>query len=349
MNRSDEFCRLFIKRTDGKIYGCGYNAYGAPGIGTTANATSFVEITGAGVNPRSVWNLGSFVGCLVVQRADGTVLVAGYNGFGSLGNGTTTNITSLTAIPAWNNGDNTFNLEQASGGFGYYDTAGYNNTTLVMWFKGATPDLVKTCGYNVFGSLGNGNLIQQTSPFTPTIPGTGRITSMFVNGGATTIRILRSSGSLYGWGYNAIGALGISNFGVVNTPSLLQTNVTELINIGDTYQYSFRSWTMIKKTDGFYYSTGRNVEGQGGIGTSADSSTFTRMAYPAGTDIKYFGGYTPESSAASYFAVDQDGRWFAHGWTDLFAISNQPWASTVSLVSVPMRVTPFNIILNQFI
>jgi alpha-tubulin suppressor-like RCC1 family protein len=347
--RVDDYTRLFIKKTDGKIYGCGYNGRGALGIGTTTNATSFVEITGAGVNPKSVWNLGSFTGCLVVQRVDGTVLVAGFNGFGNLGNGTGTDINILTAVPAWNNNDNTLVLEQATGGFGYADTQNYNNTTLVMWFKGATTDLVKTCGDNTWGQIGNGNTTIQSIPVTPTIPGTGRITSLFANGGAPlAIRILKSNNSLYGWGYNNPGQLGINNFVNVNTPSLLETNVTELINIGDTYLWSYRTWTMIKKTDGFYYSSGQNDQAQLGNGGQLGRSAFGRMAYPKGMDIKHFGGYTPDSSCAVYFAVDQDGRWWAHGWTERFAITNQPWAAE-NRVTVPMRVTPFNIVLNQFI
>ena len=349
MPRNEDYQRLFIKKTDGKIYGCGYNGLGALGIGTLVNSNTFVEITGAGVNPKSVWNLGTYVGCLVVQRADGAVLCAGYNGYGSLGNATNTNIQSLTVIPAWNNGDNTLVLEQASGGFGYADTASNNQCLLVMWFKGATTDLIKTCGANNWGSIGNGNSTDQNTPFTVTIPGTGRITSMFANGGSPlTIRILRASGALYGWGYNGVGQLGINNFVQVTTPSLLQTDVTELLNIGDIYQWSYRSWTMIKKTDGFYYSTGRNVEGQLGNGGQLDKSDFSRMLYPTGTNIKYFGGYTAVASSAAYFAIDQDGRWFGHGWTSNFAITNQPWASEPR-VTVPMRVTPLNIVLNQFI
>ena len=349
--RTDDYARLFIKRTDGKIYGCGYNGLGALGIGSTVNQNSFVEITGAGVNPLSVWNLGSYVGCLVVQRADGAILVAGYNGYGSLGNNTTTNINILTAVPAWNNGDNTLVLEQASGGFGYNDTQGYNQSVLVMWFKGTSADLIKTCGANDWYTIGNGNTTDQKVPFTVVVPGAGRITSMFVNGGSpAAVRILKDTGALYGWGYNGVGQLGIGSTTSIGTPQLIQSNVTELINIGDSYLYSYRSITMIKKTDGFYYSAGRNTEGQSGVGVTGDSVTsFTRMAYPRGTDIKHFGAYSSHASANAYFAVDQDGRWFAHGWTARCAITNQPWFDSVNLVSVPFRVTPYNIVLNQFI
>lgn len=348
--RTDEYQRLFIKKTDGKIYGCGYNAFGQLGIGTTANANSFVEIVGAGVNPKSVWNLGGYIGCLVVQRADGVVLVSGYNGYGQLGNNTTSNILTLTAILEWNNGDNTLVLEQATGGFGYIDSAGNNNCTLIMWFKGASTDLVKTCGSNNWNSIGNGSSTTDVKvPFTPTIPGTGRITSMFVNGGGpATVRILKSTGALYGWGYNGVGQLGIGNYTSNGTPQLIQSDVTELINIGDIYYWSYRSWTMIKKTDGFYYACGRNAEGQCGIGTSADQTTFVRMLYPRGTDIKFFGGYTMGGSSAAYFAVDQNGRWLAHGWTDRYGITNQQWGAE-DRVSVPISVTPTALMLNQFI
>ena len=347
--RTDEYQRLFIKKTDGKIYGCGYNAFGQLGIGTTVNATSFVEITGAGVNPKSVWNLGGYVGCLVVQRADGVILVAGYNGFGQLGNNTTTNILTLTAILEWNNGDNTLVLEQATGGFGYIDSAGSNQCILLMWFKGTTTDLVKTCGANNWNSIGNGNGTDQKMPFTVVIPGAGRITTLVANGGGPlTTRVLKSTGDLYIWGYNGVGQCGNGTVVNISTPALIQTGVSELVNIGDIYYWSYRTWSMIKKTDGFYYACGRNMEGQCGIGTAGDQTTFVRMLYPRGTNIKFFGGYTQGGSTAAYFAVDQNGRWLAHGWADRNAITNQAWKAE-NRVSVPISVTPSNLMLNAFI
>jgi alpha-tubulin suppressor-like RCC1 family protein len=351
--RNVSLVRLFIKKTDGKIYGCGYGGQGGLGIGSTTNQSLFVEIPLAGVNPRKVFNLGTFLGCLVVQRADGSIWVAGYNAYGQLGNGTTTNITTLTAMPAWNNNDPTLNLEYAYCGAGYTDTADANNTFLFMWFKGSTIDVIKVAGNNAWGSIGNGSTTGNnvTTPFTTPVPGTARIDKVFVSGGGPgTCRVLRVDGTLYGWGYNGHGGLGVGTTINVLSPTLIQSNVTDLLDTGDCFAWSFREVTMIRKSDGFYYATGRNEESQLGIGIDVSNvSTFTRMAYPRGTVIKHLGQYNAQNAVRSYFAVDQDGRWFGHGFSNLYAISNQNWVNTRHKVDTPMRVTPFNIILDKFI
>jgi alpha-tubulin suppressor-like RCC1 family protein len=345
--RTGNYGRLFIKKTDGKIWGCGYNGLGALGIGSTTNQSSFVEITGAGVNPKSVWNMGNYVGCLVVQRADGVVVVAGYNGYGSLGNATTTNILTLTAVPAWQNSDNTLILERVAGGYGYEDSSAYNHTNMFMWFKGATTDLIKGAGSNAWGTLATGNNTDSNVPVTITIPGLGRIDQFGITGGAPANGfVLKSTGTLYGWGYNGQGNLGIGTDVQARTVTQITTDVLEvpLLNEQACGGYEYYSTTYIRKADG-YYACGRGNQGQRGDGAGlAVATTFRKMRLPRGTVIKHWGRNVSGNALFNVFMVDDKNRWWACGQSANYAISNQRWVDSNNIAYSPIRVQPFDIL-----
>jgi alpha-tubulin suppressor-like RCC1 family protein len=345
--RTVNYGRLFIKKTDGKIWGCGYNGLGALGIGNTTNQSSFVEITGAGVNPKSVWNMGNYTGCLVVQKADGAVVIAGYNGYGSLGNGTSTNILTLTAVPTWQNSDNTLILERVGGGFGYDDASSYNHTNLFMWFKSSTSDLIKGAGANDWGSLATGNNTNSNVPVTIAIPGTGRIQDFGITGGGPANGfVLRTTGNLYGWGYNGQGNLGIGTDVQAKAVVQITTGVLEvpLLNEQACTGYEYYTTTYIRKADG-YYACGRADRGQAGLGFGPGVvNTFTKMRLPRGTVIKHWGRNIAQNADFNVFMVDDKNRWWACGSSRTYSISNQHWVGTSNNVYSPIRVYPYDIL-----
>lgn len=84
---------------NGELWGAGYNGYGQLGDGTTANVTTFKNLSGADVVV-DVWNAGpdgSSYGAAYVKLADGTCKFAGYNGYaiGMEGSGTSQNTFQL--------------------------------------------------------------------------------------------------------------------------------------------------------------------------------------------------------------------------------------------------------------
>jgi alpha-tubulin suppressor-like RCC1 family protein len=345
--RTSSYSRLFIKKTNGKIYGCGYNGLGALGIGNLTNQASFVEITGAGVNPKSVWNLGAFAGCLVVQRADGVVVLAGYNGYGNLGNGTATNILTLTAVPAWNNSDNTLVLERVEGGYGYADSSAYNHCNTIMWFKGTSTDLVKAAGANNWGSLATGNFNDSNVPVTITIPGVGRIKDISTPGAAPcAVFVLKDTGALYGWGYNGQGILANGTLNSTNTPGLITSDVLDMPFAHEylTTSYEYFATFFIRKADG-YYASGRGNKGQAGIGYGPDTiRAFSKMRLPRGTVINFWGRNMSDSYVVNTFMVDDKNRWWACGDSLNYAVSNQRWVDSNNNIYGPIRVQPFEIL-----
>lgn len=349
-NRTSGYNKLIIKKTDGKIYGCGYNAWGQLGIGNTTQQNSFVEITGAGVNPKSVWNMGGYVGCLIVQKADGTVVVSGYNGYGSLGNGTSTNILSLTPVPAWNNGDATMVLQQVTGGFGYVDTSAANHTNTFMWFSNSTTDLIKGAGANNWGSLGNGTTTDSTVPVTITIPtSSGRITKFSgMGGGPLAMHALTASGDFYSWGYNGVGTMGNGTTTNVLTPTKTTTGVLSIVNanMSQPSNYEYYSVVIVRKADG-YYACGRNGQGQCGVGnTTANITTFTKMRFPDGIVIQHLGKCATTNNIQNWYAIDQLNRWWCWGSGSYWGLTNQQGNNTVDTYPSPWRVNPYNIIMD---
>ncbi len=77
--------------TDNKLYLCGYNAQGQIGDGTTSNKTIpvLVDVGGAVVKVAMGGSFGSY-GFTLVLRADGRVYSMGYNGYGQLGDNSST-------------------------------------------------------------------------------------------------------------------------------------------------------------------------------------------------------------------------------------------------------------------
>ena len=120
----------------------------------------------------------------------GTLFAWGSNVFGELGDGTTIRKSSPVQIPGttWNDISN-------GGGNGYHTLARKSDGTLWSW------------GCNIYGSLGQNNTIDRSSPVQ--IPGT---TWNDISGGLGHSLSRRTDGTLYAWGYNAFGQLANEYF-----------------------------------------------------------------------------------------------------------------------------------------
>src|SRR5262249_35526155 len=123
-------------------------------------------------------------------KADGTVWGWGGNGFGQLGDGTTTLRTTPVQVR---------NLT----GAGAIAAGGYHSLALVR-YDGA----VWAWGWNGSGQLGLGNNTDSVTPLQ--VPGLSGVSSLS-GGGYHSLALARADGSIWAWGDNGDGELGLGN------------------------------------------------------------------------------------------------------------------------------------------
>jgi alpha-tubulin suppressor-like RCC1 family protein len=171
-------------KTDGTLWTCGYNSYGRLGDGTTANKNSPVTTAGGGTNWKQVsagyWHTAAI-------KTDGTLWTWGRCNYGQLGDGTTANKNS----PVTTAGGGT-NWKQVAGGAVHTAAIKTDGT---LW----------TCGYNRYGQLGDGTIVNKSSPVTTAGGGTNW---KQVAGGYFHTAAIKTDGTLWTWGYNNNGGLG---------------------------------------------------------------------------------------------------------------------------------------------
>jgi alpha-tubulin suppressor-like RCC1 family protein len=328
--------RLFIKKTDGYIYGTGYNANGALGLGDTNNRNSFTQITALGTNVTSLWNMGASLGCAVVQKSDYTIWVAGYNGYGQLGNSNTTNQTSFIDVTsAWGGGTSKL-LKKVIGGFGHYDgSTATSNSSLAILLDDGTNTVFRTCGDNNWGQTGNGSTSGSTStPYTPNV-GTGRIADIADIGSPAVMQVLKADGTLYAWGRCAEGELGNGTTTTTGTPTVITTGVIALLSDGiGSHVYGYYAQSAILKSDGLYMC-GMNDAGYCGVGNTTSSiTTFSKTLLPADFTVKLLGSYCTNTYGRVYVAVSTDNRIYAWGCNS----NNGVQSTTTTHVITPSNV-----------
>lgn len=143
---------VFLRTADGSLYSCGVNTYGCLGLGDTTNRSAFTLVTGITNVAEVACTSGdypSIVTHTVARLTNGNVYACGYNGYGALGVGDTTNRTGFTKI------DSLANIVSigCSGGYYGYSWAVSNTGRLYTW------------GYNAQGVIGDGSTVNRTSPF----------------------------------------------------------------------------------------------------------------------------------------------------------------------------------------
>jgi len=228
-------------KSDGTVWGWGFNYYGAIGDGTTINRrvptlvaglTNVVQIAGNELHSMAL-------------KSDGTVWTWGWNYYGMLGDGTTTQRNSPVLVAGLDH------VTQISAG-GYHSLAVKNDGTLWSW------------GANSTGQLGDGTMTQRNTPVN--VPG---ITVLQVSGGITHTLAVQSDGSIAAWGSNASGILGDGTFTGHTSPITLAgtSNITQ-VSAGDQNSMALQS-------DGTVLVWGANYNGQLGDGT------FTGRNFPA--------------------------------------------------------------------
>lgn len=263
-----------LVKSDGTLWGCGYNSSGQLGDGTETMPKRLIKITD---NVTSV----SANSHTLILKKDGTLWGCGLNYYGVLGNGTTTScetpqeITNNVAFVSA--GDNHSMIIKNDGslwatGSNSHGQLGDKTTTDRKKFKKITTEVesVSTgysytmilkkdgslwaCGYNEYGQLGDGTTTDRKEP-KEIMDG---VTSVSV--GSYHTLILKTDGTLFTCGSNSYGQLGDGTTNDSKNPQKIMEDVAYISAKGNC--------TYIVKKDGSLWACGSNKYGQMGDGTT---------------------------------------------------------------------------------
>lgn len=228
-------------RTNNAAYCWGHNVTGAVGDGTTTSPRSSPTLVLGGYSWSDIraggGYSGSTLGLTCGVTTTGVGYCWGYNGYNGIGDGTTTQRTSPTAV-----------------------SGGYTWTTIApggFHACGITTGNTAYCwGWNTSGQVGDGTIVQKT---TPTLVSGGYSWASLDVGYQHTCGIT-TDGKMYCWGDNSQGELGNGAATTVdrNTPTLVYGGKRWIkVTVGD---YTTCGIT----TQNALYCWGRSAQGQFG-------------------------------------------------------------------------------------
>ncbi|WP_416969631.1 RCC1 domain-containing protein [Streptomyces sp. 4F14] len=261
-------------------------AWGANGVGQLGNGSTLAQPTPAAVRglPRGAvrqvagggWNGPSSFA--VALLTDGTVRAWGAGTDGRLGDGTTVNrpypvtVTGLAGVTE----------VAASAGAGYAVRGG----RVLAW------------GDNTYGQAGDGvSGGSRTRPVA--VQSLDRVKSLAA--GCDHVAALREDGSLWSWGRNHVGQLGIGTTTDRATPQRVP-DLTDVVSVTAGCHH-----TLALTADGTVKAWGRNWDGQLGNDSTTDSPVPVDVRHLTDVAAVYTGGYHS-------LAVLDDGSVRAWGW-----------------------------------
>jgi len=227
----------------GVAYAWGYNGYGQVGDGTTTDRTTPTLVSGG-----YTWaSISAGTGQHTVGiTTTGEAYAWGFNGYGQLGDGTTT---LVVMTPRLVSGDHTW----ASIAAGNAHTVGLT-----------TSGVAYAWGRNFYGELGDGTTIQRT---TPVLQSGGHTWASISAGGYHQVGIT-TSGEAYAWGWNRDGQLGDGTMTDRTTPTLVSGGHTWASISAGHYDH-----TVGLTPSGVAYAWGHNLHGQLGTRLPPKSTT----------------------------------------------------------------------------
>ncbi|MBS1773996.1 MAG: T9SS type A sorting domain-containing protein [Bacteroidetes bacterium] len=280
-------------KSDGTLWAWGRNIYGQLGDGTTTDRTSPVQI-GSLTN----WiSIATGFGHSIAIRADGTLWAWGHNNSGQLGIGNTTNQSSPVQVGTANTwvmvaggGGHTLALKVDGTLWSWGDNSTYGQLGIGSTTSQSSPVQVGSAntwvsiaaggfhslalkadgtlyswGGNPNGAMGFGSAI--SSQTVPTLLSSLTTDWLQISTGDGHTLALKSDGTLWAWGRNSSGQLGIGS--TTQQLSAVQVGTaTNWISVSAGGNHS-----LALKSDGTLWAWGWNGWGQLGIGSTTNQSS----------------------------------------------------------------------------
>jgi alpha-tubulin suppressor-like RCC1 family protein len=201
----------------------------------------------------------------LVLCSDGTVHACGYNAYGQLGNGSTTNASRFAQLPVL------ANISQIASG----------RENLTSYYAITSAGALYSWGYNGDGQLGDGGTTNATIATLRSGGSLAGKTITKVYGGPNYAMAVDSLGNLHAWGNNLYGQLGNGTLSNQFTPVQSVTTGVSDVYIGQ-YDYAI---TYIKKIDNSLWACGYGEYWANGVTPAGtNTGTFTQIPF-GGTGI----------------------------------------------------------------
>jgi alpha-tubulin suppressor-like RCC1 family protein len=254
-------------KTDGTLWAWGDNTSGQLGDGTIVSKSSPVQI-GALTNWAQV---AGGTDHSFFLKTNNTIWATGSNASGQLGLGDTTNRSSpvqIGALTTW----------ARLGAEGSGSFAIKTDGTLWAWGQAFT-----------YGGLGLNDTTGRSSPVQ-----VGTLTtwaSIQRNGDRQCIAAIKTDGTLWAWGFNNSGGLGLGD--TISRSSPVQ------VGIATNWSYAHASAHMLAvTTSGQLYATGLNTSGQLGLGDTTSRSSLVQVGTATSWNTVAVGGSVVGQSLA---------------------------------------------------
>ena len=202
--------------SDGTVYAWGRNNSGQLGKNdaTDTHIPAAVQTLGTPMAGKVIVQLAAGNSQSMALASDGTVYTWGWNQYGQLGNGTTTNSRIPVAVVTTGTPLAGKTISQIAAG---------NAHALAMTDDGT----VYTWGWNQYGQLGNNSTINSSLPVIVKTTGTplaGKMITQIASGGSPNSLVLANDGTMYTWGWGQHGQLGNGTIGTdAKTPLAVST------------------------------------------------------------------------------------------------------------------------------
>ena len=237
-----------ILENDGTLWGCGLNTSGQLGLGDTTNRTTFTQVTTNTDDIKSVYCGWKHT---LILKNDCTLWGCGWNNYGQLGLGDTTNRTTFTQVTT-----NTDDIKKIY--------CGGSHTFILK-----NDDTLWGCGHNGYGQLGLGDTTNKTT-FTQITTNADDVKEIYC--GDCYTFMLKNDGTLWSCGYNTDGELGLGDTSNRTTFTQVTTNADDIKSV-----YCGTLHNFILKNDGTLWGCGGNSNGQLGLGDNIGKATFTEV------------------------------------------------------------------------